>query len=494
MSDEVDVNIIGSGPNGLAAAVTLARAGLSVRVYERADAFGGGARTAELTLPGFRHDICSAVHPQALASPFFRAFELEKRVSFVVPDASYAHPLDGGRAGVAWRDLDRAAAGLGVDGGAWQRLLTPLVREVDAITDFAGSSLLRWPRHPFVDARFGLRALEQGSRLWGARFRGEVAPALLTGVAAHASASLPSLAAAGAGLVLAMHGHARGWGIPLGGSQSIADALAADLRARGGEIVTGFAVKALRDLPPARATLFDTSPRALLRIVEAAGVRGAVSAEVPVAYRQRLERFHYGSGVAKVDFAVSDPIPWANPDVAAAAAVHLGGRREEIARAEREVARGRHAAHPFTLVSQPTLFDPTRAPARRHVVWAYAHVPHGSTLDATETITRQIERYAPGFRDTILASAAMSAAQLAEHNPNNVGGEISGGAVSLTQLLRRPVVSNDPWRTPIDGVYLCSASSVPGPSVHGMNGWFAARSALAHTFGIRRMPPLGLGD
>ncbi|HEY5224899.1 MAG TPA: NAD(P)/FAD-dependent oxidoreductase [Microbacteriaceae bacterium] len=498
MSDQLDVNIIGSGPNGLAAAVTLARAGLSVRVYEQAERQGGGTRTAELTLPGFRHDICSAVHPQALASPFFRAFELEKRMSFVVPEASYAHPLDGGRAGVAWRDLERTAGGLGVDGAAWRRLFAPLVRGVEAITEFSASPLVRWPTHPFVDARFGLRVLEQGSRLWGARFRAEVAPALLTGVAAHATAPLPSLASAAAGLVLAVHGHARGWGIPVGGSQSIADALAADLRAHGGEIVTGYEVTALRELPPARATLFDTSPRAMLRLVAGAGPGGAGTAgsvgRFPAAYRARLERYRYGPGVAKVDFAVSEPIPWANPDVAAAAAVHLGGNRGELARAEREVARGRHAAHPFTLVSQPSLFDATRAPAGQHVVWAYAHVPNGSRLDATETITRQIERYAPGFRDTILASASMSAVQLAEHNPNDVGGEISGGAISLTQLVRRPVASSEPWRTPIDGVYLCSASTVPGPSVHGMNGWFAARSALLHTFGIQRMPALGLAD
>ncbi len=481
--DECDAIVVGAGPNGLAAAVVLARAGLSVRVYERDDTIGGGARTEELTLPGFLHDVCSAVHPQALSSGFFRAFELEKRLSFVVPEISYAHPLDDGRSGIAWRDLDRTADGLGIDGAAWKRLLGPLVRHADQVAQFAGSQVLQLPRHPLTLARLGLRILEQGSRGWNLRFREDLAPAMLTGVNVHAIRPVPSLSTAAAGLVLATTGHARGWPIPIGGSRSIIDALADDLLAHGGEIVTGSEITSVAELPQARVILFDVSPRALSRI---AGDR------LPDRYRRSLEKFRYGNAVAKVDFALSAAVPWTDDRLAAAATLHVGGTRQEIESSEADVAAGRHPEDPYVLVSQPTAFDPSRAPEGKHVLWAYTHVPRGSTEDRTEAITAKIERYAPGFRDTILASASRSAVEVERHNPNYIGGDIAAGDVTIAQLLARPVLSPTPWRTAARGLYLCSSSTPPGPAVHGLAGYYAAMTALRDEFGITRRPFLGV--
>ncbi|AUG30963.1 MULTISPECIES: NAD(P)/FAD-dependent oxidoreductase [Microbacterium] len=477
-----DVEVVGSGPNGLAAAVTLARAGLSVRVFERMPQWGGGARTAETVAPGFRHDTCSAVHPLAVASPFFRAFGLARRIPFVTPEISFAHPLgaaDGG-SGIAYRDLDRTVAELGRDGAAYRRLLGPLAARAREVARFTGSPLLRVPPHPVVAARFGMRALQQGSPLWNAGFAERVAPAMMTGVAAHAIAPQPSPVAAAAGLALQAHAHAAGWPLPVGGSQAISDALADDLRAHGGEIVTDHEVTSLDELTAA-AVVLDVTPRALIRL---AGHR------MPAGYRSRLERFRYGSGSAKVQFALSGPVPWADERIARAGTVHIGGTRERIAAGEREVLAGRHAASPYVLVAQPSVFDSTRAPAGQHALWAYTHVPTGSTVDQTEAVTRAIEEVAPGFRDVILASRGTTAAELALDNPNYVGGDIAAGAATLPQLLARPVLSADPWRTPLPGVYLCGASTVPGPGVHGQSGWFAARSVLRHEFGIARTPSL----
>ena len=483
--DECDAIVVGAGPNGMAAAVVLARAGLSVRVYERENAIGGGARTEELTLPGFLHDVCSAVHPQALSSGFFRAFELEKRVSFIVPEISYAHPLDDGRSGIAWRDLDRTADGLGVDGAAWKRLLGPLVRHADQVAQFAGSQVLQLPRHPITLARLGVRILEQGSRGWNLRFHDDLAPAMLTGVNVHAIRPVPSLSTAAAGLVLATTGHARGWPIPIGGSRSIIDAMADDLLSHGGEIVTGTEIASIAELPPARVILFDVTPRALSRI---AGDR------LPDRYRRSLDRFRYGNAVAKVDFALSGPVPWTDGRLAAAATLHVGGTRQEMETSEADVAAGRHPKDPYVLVSQPTPFDPSRAPEGKHVLWAYTHVPRGSGEDRTEAITAKIERYAPGFRDTILASASRSAVDVERHNPNYIGGDIAAGDVTITQLLARPVLSATPWRTAARGLYLCSSSTPPGPAVHGLAGYYAAMTALRDEFGVTRRPFLGLQE
>ena len=483
--DECDAIVVGAGPNGLAAAVVLARAGLSVRVYERENAIGGGARTEELTLPGFLHDLCSAVHPQALSSGFFRAFELEKRVSFIVPEISYAHPLDDGRSGIAWRDLDRTVDGLGVDGAAWKRLLGPLVRHADQVAQFAGSQVLQLPRHPVTLARLGVRILEQGSRGWNLRFHDDLAPAMLTGVNVHAIRPVPSLSTAAAGLVLATTGHARGWPIPIGGSRSITDAMADDLLSHGGEIVTGTEITSIAELPPARVILFDVTPRALSRI---AGDR------LPDRYRRSLDRFRYGNAVAKVDFALSGPVPWTDDRLAAAATLHVGGTRQEMETSEADVAAGRHPQDPYVLVSQPTPFDPSRAPEGKHVLWAYTHVPRGSVEDRTEAITAKIERYAPGFRDTILASVSRSAVDVERYNPNYIGGDIAAGDVTVTQLLARPVLSATPWRTAARGLYLCSSSTPPGPAVHGLAGYYAAMTALRDEFGVTRRPFLGLQE
>lgn len=478
---EPDAIVVGAGPNGLAAAVTLARAGVAVRVYERANTIGGGSRTAEVTLPGFHHDTCSAVHPMAIASEFFRRFGLNERIGFANPELAYGQPLDNGRAGLAWHSLDRTVDGLGRDGTAWRQLFEPLVSHADAVAGFVGTSLLRVPEHPITMARFGLRALEQGSPFWNTRWHDDAAPALLTGVLAHAIRPLPGLAPTAAGLVLATLAHAGGWPVPIGGSQSIVTAMAADVTAHGGEIITGSEITHLRELPPARAVLLDTSARGLQKI---AGNR------LPSGYAKRLSRFRYGNAVAKVDFALSGPVPWTNESLREAGTLHLGGTRAEIARAEHDVARGQHPSNPYVLVSQPSIFDPTRAPEGKHTLWAYTHVPAGSTEDRTEAITRQIERFAPGFRDLILASAHRSAVEYEEYNPNYVGGDISAGDVDIMQLVARPLLSFNPWRTPLDGLYLCSSSTPPGPGVHGMPGWNAALLALRDRFGVTTAPSL----
>lgn len=478
---ELDAVVVGAGPNGLAAAVTLARAGLRVRVYERADRPGGGAATRELTLPGFQHDVCSAVHPMAFESRFFREFDLRERVEFVTPEVSFAHPLDERHAGVAYRDLARTAESLGPDALAYAQLMRPLVEHSTRVAEFTGSSLVRVPSDIPTAVSFGLRALEQGSPAWNLRFREDVAPAMLTGVAAHTILSMPSVPAAGAGLALTAYAHARGWPIPIGGSQAIIDAMVDDLRAHGGELVVDHEVTALAALPDAAVTLLDVTPKALVRLAGDA---------MPARYRRALQRFRYGDGVAKVDFALSDPVPWTHPELRRAGTVHLGGTRAEVAAAENQVNRGRLPERPYVLVSQPSLFDSTRAPAGKHTLWTYTHVPAGSAVDRREAVTAQIERFAPGFRDTILATSSRTAREVERHNPNYPGGDIAAGAPSLWQLVRRPVLSPDPWRTPIPGVYLASASASPGPGVTGLPGWFAALSALRHEFGTRALPDL----
>ena len=464
-------SIVGGGPNGLSAAVTLARAGLEVTVFERSSRIGGGARTSELTLPGFRHDVCSAVHPTALASPFFRRFGLTDRVPFVIPDASYGHAFADRPAAIAYRDLGRTAAGLGADGPRWRSLFEPLVRDIEGVVDFTGGSLVRLPSRPVTAARFGTRVLESAV---STRLRTTEARALFAGVAAHAAGRIPGLATAGAGMLLAAHGHAGGWGLPLGGSERIIDALAADLLAHGGTIVTDTDVRDLGDLPPAEVTLLDTSARAML---------GILGDRLPARYRRAVGRFRYGAAAAKLDLALDGPIPWSDPTLAGVPTVHLGGTRAEIARAENDVARGRHPETPYVLLVQPSTVDSSRAPAGKHVAWLYCHVPAGSPRDMREPLLRRLETYAPGVRDRIIGARSTPATELERYNPNYIGGDFNAGASTAVQFLKRPVISRTPWRTPVPGVYLCSSSTPPGTSTHGMCGYHAARTAL-HDRGI----------
>lgn len=482
----VDVAVVGSGPNGLAAAVTMARAGLSVQLFEAADSIGGGTRTKELTLPGFRHDVCAAVHPMALASPFFKAFELDRRIELIVPEISYGHPLDGGRAGIAHRSLEKTADGLGADGRAWRTLMEPLLRRLDGVIDFTQGSLVRMPRDPLAAFEYGVRTLLQGTPAWNLGFKEDVAPAMLTGVAAHAIGRLPSLATSGAGLLLGVLAHAQGWPVPRGGSQAIAQALADDLLAHGGQIHVSERIDSVAELKAATgaaAVICDTTPRALAALARK---------ELPTRYIRKLESFSYGAGVCKVDFALSGPVPWTAGALREAPTLHLGGSREAIAFAENEVLAGRHPENPYVLAVQAGVVDSSRAPEGRHTFWAYTHVPAGSTRDCTEAIIRSVERHAPGFRDLILSTNTQTAQDVGAYNANYIGGDISSGAVTLLQLLKRPVISPDPWRTPVPGLYLGSASTPPGPAVHGMGGWLAAKSALKNTFGLAA-PHLGLG-
>lgn len=479
-----DVVVIGSGPNGLAAAVVAARAGLSVVVVEAQPTIGGGARTLDMQLAeGVVHDICSAVHPMALASPFLAAFDLAARgVELLVPEVSYAQPLDGGQAGVAFRDLARTVAELGTDGPAWKSLFGPLVEHQGAVVDVALGSHRRIPRGLGTATRMALRMLEQGSPLWHTRFGGDAAPALLTGVAAHTITQLPSLSSAGTSMLLGTLAHGSGWPIPRGGSQAITDALVADLRAHGGRIDTDTEAVSLSGLPSARAYIFDTTPRTLARV---AGAR------LPERYRRALERAPYGNAAAKVDFVLSGPVPWTHPEVARAGTVHVGGSRADMVAAEEAVAAGRHAEHPMLLVSDPGLMDETRINAAGlRPFWTYAHVPSGSTLDATEAVITQVERFAPGFRDLIVASSAIPAAKLSEHNANYPGGDISGGRITLPRVLLGPVPRWDPYATPVPDVFIASSSTPPGPGVHGMAGFHAAKRVLRSVFGIRDVPDL----
>lgn len=483
--------VVGSGPNGLAAAVTLARAGVPVTVFEAAETIGGGTRTAETVEPGVLHDVCSAIHPLALATGFFRDFELERRMRFAIPEGSYAHPLDGEagaagggshRAAIAYRDLERTATELGRDGAAYARFYRPLLRRIEGVVDAAlGPGTLRRPSDPLAAFTVALHTLEQGGPAWSARFREEAAPALVSGVASHVVGRMPNLAGAAVGAVLGALGHARGWPVPIGGSRAITDALAEDLVAHGGRTETAHPIDDVGELDAFEAKLFDTSPRDLARIAGSA---------LPAGYRRSLSRFRYGNAAAKVDFVLDGPIPWRDPRVLAAPTVHVGGSRAEVAAAAREVARGRHPVRPYVLLAQTAAFDPLRNPSGVHAVGSYTHVPRGSTIDVSDRVIAQIERFAPGFRDRIRAMRVTTAAELAAYSRNYHGGDFSAGAVTLAQLVARPTLSSEPWRTPARGIYLCSSSTSPGPGVHGLAGWYAAQSVLRHEY---RLPSPGLG-
>ena len=469
----VDAVVVGSGPNGLAAAVTLARAGLSVVVLEANQVAGGGTRSEELTLPGFVHDVCSTIHPLGVASPFFAGLPLgEHGLAWRHPAAPAAHPLPDGSAAVLEASLDATADGLDSgDGRAWRRLMGPLVEQFDAVIDTVLAPLLRLPRHPLVLARFGVRAAPPAAGLARGLFRGDAGRALYAGLAAHAILDLRAPMTSAFALTLAVCAHARGWPVARGGSQRIADALVSYLRSMGGEVVTGRRVSSLSDIPPARVVLFDLTPRQVLAI---AGER------LPSRYRRRLQRYRYGPGSFKLDYALDGPVPWKAPACARAGTVHLGGTLDEVVAAERDVIRGRHPLRPYVICAQPSLFDPARAPEGKHTFWAYCHVPNGSTVDMTGAVEDQIERFAPGFADRVLARHTMFPADLERHNANDVGGDVAGGSHGGMQLVARPVAAADPYVLPVEGIsaYLCSSSTPPGAGVHGMCGWWAAQSAL----------------
>lgn len=464
--------MIGGGPNGLAAAITLARAGRSVTLVEQTSTVGGGMRSAERTLPGFVHDVCSAIHPFGRASPFFAALRLERHgLRWIDPPFAIAHPLDDGTAVVVARDVDATAAGLGPDGDAYRRLMGPIVRDWERLAPdvLAPFHVPLWPPRALRLARFGLLAIRSAASLAG-RFRGEPARALLAGAAAHSFLALTEPVSGAAAVVMLASAHANGWPLPAGGAGRITDALAAELKGLGGHIETGRPIARLDDLPPHRVALFDVAPRHLAAI---AGNR------LLAGYRQRLERYRQGPGVFKIDAAIEGPIPWRAAAVAQAGTVHLGGTFDEIARSEAAVVAGEVPQRPFVLLAQQSLFDASRAPSGRHTVWAYCHVPNGSTADMTEPILRQIERFAPGFRERILSMTASGPAALEAYNANNVGGDIAGGRQDLRQLFTRPSLRLfDPYSTPDPSIFICSASTPPGGGVHGMCGYHAARSAL----------------
>lgn len=469
MSSGVDAVIIGSGPNGLAAAVELARNGAGVLVLEAMDTIGGGSRTAELTLPGFKHDVCSAAHPLGILSPFLSTLPLgEHGLEWVRAGVSIAHPLDGQPAVIVRHSLDDTARGLGRDAVAYRRLIGPFVGSAQhLLADVLAP--LHVPRHPLLMARFGVPALVSASRLARLVFRDSRARAVFAGCAAHSILPLERTVSGAVGMLFLITAHVETWPVARGGSAAITDALAGYLRTLGGRIETGALVTSLADLPPARVYLFDTSPAQLIDIA------GTV---LPPRYLRRLGDYRYGPGVFKIDWALDGPIPWRDPACLLASTVHLGGTLEEIAASEAAVWRGTHPERPYVLLVQQSQFDRSRAPEGQHTGWAYCHVPAGSTMDLTDVVERQVERSAPGFRDRILARHVMRTADIERYNPNSVGGAITGGVADLIQTFARPTARIDPYSTPNPRVYLCSAATPPGGGVHGMCGYHAARSAL----------------
>jgi phytoene dehydrogenase-like protein len=467
-----DAVVVGAGPNGLAAAITIARTGRSVVVFEAKETIGGGSRSMELTLPGFVHDVCSAIHPLGFGSAFFRTLPLEQYgLAWIHPPAPLAHPLNDGSVAVLERSIEATGATLGRDERAYTKLMGPFVAHWERIAEGFLGPLRPQPllAHPFSLASFGLKALRSASGLAESQFKGEAARAMFAGMCGHSMLPFDRATSAAAGLMMGMLGHAIGWPLPCGGSQQIMNAMGAYLRSLGGEIVTGVEVKSLEMLPSSHVVLCDVTPRQLLRI---AGSR------LPTAYQHRLQRYRYGPGVFKLDVALDGPIPWQAEACARAATVHVGGTLPEIAAGEAAAWRGEHPEKPLVLLAQQSLFDPMRAPAGKQTVWAYCHVPNGSPFDMTGRIEAQIERFAPGFRDRILARHTFSAAQLEEYNANYIGGDINGGVQDIWQMFTRPTIQINPYATPLKDVYLCSSSTPPGGGVHGLCGYYAAQAAL----------------
>lgn len=471
---DYDAVVIGSGPNGLAAAILMQQQGLNVLIIEGKDEIGGGLRTAELTLPGFKHDVCSAIHPLALASPFFKTLPLgDFGLEYIQPTLNSAHPFDGGTAAILANSIKQTAGYLGTDAQTY----TALMRELTGawpLIDQDALGPLRFPRHPLVMAQFGLKALSS-AETFVKRFKTTEARGLFGGMAAHGIQPLSNLSTTAIGLVLLATGHLKGWPIPKGGSMSIANALAGYFKSIGGTIETGTYIQSLDQLPSARAVLFDITPKQLLQIA---------GHKFSSIYKWQLERYRYGMGVFKIDWALNGPIPFTAAECRQAGTLHLGNTFEEIAAGELETSRGRQAEKPFVLLAQQSLFDSSRAPEGKHTAWAYCHVPNGSTQDMTAAIEAQVERFAPGFKDLILAKSAMNTAQIETYNPNYIGGDINGGIMDIGQLFTRPALRWSPYQTSAKGLYICSSSAPPGGGVHGMCGYNAAKKALADVFGI----------
>jgi phytoene dehydrogenase-like protein len=468
-----DAVVVGAGPNGLAAAIVLAKQGLSTVLLEANEIIGGGARSAELTLPGFIHDYCSAIHPMSVVSPFLRTLPLaDYGLEWRYSPAAIAHPLDDGTAATLVQSLDDTANALGEDGDAWRRLMAPFAKDAGALFDEILRPIRVIPRHPIVLARFGLAGLRSGKAI-AARFRTDRARALFGGCVAHSFLPLDAAASASFGIVLALAGHATGWPCARGGSFAIVQAMARYFESLGGEIHTSHRVNSMRDVPASRAVVFDVTPRQLAAIAET---------DLPPSYVRKLRRFRYGPGVFKVDWALDGPIPWRAEECTRSATVHVGGTFEQMAKHEAAIWRGEVTDEPFVLVAQQSMFDDTRAPAGKHTGWAYCHVPHGSTIDMTSRIESQIERFAPGFRDRILARKTINSVQYEAHDANFIGGDIAGGANNLLQFVTRPFPSFDPYSTPNPRVFIGSSSTPPGGGVHGMCGYWAAVSALRRVF------------
>ena len=467
---EFDAVIVGSGPNGLAAAIEIARAGHSVCVLESRDTIGGGARTAELTAPGFLHDVCSAVHPLGIASPFFKTLPLaEYGLEWIHSPACLAHPFDDGSAAVLFRSIRQTCTTLGKDAGAYEKLFSPFVRHAMTLLPEILAPPIHLPRHPFLWMQFGMNAIQSAQGFGQRQFQGSRARGLFAGIAAHSNMPLDGSPTAAFGLLLGILGHADGWPIVKGGSQQLSDALASYLRSLGGRIVTGTPVKSLRELPTSYAVIFDLTPRQILHLAFDV---------LPPRYRWELQKYRYGAGVCKVDWALSSPIPWKSRECLQAATVHVGGSAEEIAEGERIVGKGRHPERPFVLLAQQSLFDETRAPAGKHPAWGYCHVPNNSKMNMTSRIESQIERFAPGFRDCILARHTITAPEFETYNANYVGGDMTGGLQNILQIIARPSLRVTPYSIPVEGLFICSSSTPPGGGVHGMCGYHAARAAL----------------
>lgn len=473
---DYDAVVVGSGPNGLAAAITLQQTGLSVLLIEGKDTIGGGLRTAELTLPGFLHDVCSAIHPLAFESPFFKSLPLHSHgLEYIYPEIAAAHPFDTGEAAVLRPSLSETASAFGSDEQSYQNLIGPLVK---SWPNLAGSILgpLRIPKHPIEMARFGLNAIQSAQILGNSRFITQQARGLWAGMAAHSIQPLSNAVTSAIGLVLMAMGHVNGWPFPKGGSKQISAALASYFISLGGKIETNFYVNSLSQLPSCKALLFDVTPQQLFQIA---------GHKFSSLYKWQLGRYKYGMGVFKIDWALSDPIPFTASECKQAGTVHLGNTFEEISESEKMSSERKHPEQPFVLLAQQSVFDPSRVPEGKQSAWAYCHVPNGSEKDMTEAIEKQVERFAPGFRDTILARHTMDTVQMQTYNPNYIGGDINGGIIDISQLFTRPALRLSPYRTSSKGIYICSSSTPPGGGVHGMCGYHSARRALKDVFNIK---------